>query len=44
MLMEQKTWSVKFVMEHSEKPEQNPENDRRKQPKKRSQALIKLAS
>jgi hypothetical protein len=38
MLMEQKTWSVHFEMETSEKPVQNPENTIEKQPKKRSQA------
>jgi len=36
--MEQKTWSVHFDMETSEKPVQNQENDNEKQPKKRSQA------
>ena len=36
--MEQKTWSVHFDMETSEKPVQNPENDDEKQSKKRSQA------
>jgi hypothetical protein len=38
MLMDEKTWSVHFVMEASEKPVQNQEKDEEKQPKKRSQA------
>ena len=36
--MEQKTWSVHFDMETSEKTVQNPENTKEKQLKKRSQA------